>query len=123
MTKALHTDRRLALLAGIVFALACAVAFAPGAGAEATKPSQVDVVGAGTIAWRQVAVLAKPKAGAARVAVLKQFRPDFRPQYVLALDAVRAKRRQGDVVPDQRPRPSRTGARAGCAQRLSSSTR
>ena len=31
------------------------------------------------------------EAGAARVAVLKQFRPDFRPQYVLALDAVRTK--------------------------------
>ena len=51
----------------------------------------VDVVGSGTIAWREVGVLAEPKAGASRVAVLKQFRPDFRPQYVLALDAVRAK--------------------------------
>ena len=45
----------------------------------------------GTIAWAQVAVLAKPKAGAQRVAVLNQFRPDFRPQYVLALEAVRTK--------------------------------
>ena len=92
MTTALHTDRLHAVLAGIVFAIACAVLLAPGARAEATKPSQVDVVGAGTIAWRQVAVLAKPKAQASRVAVLKQFRPDFRPQYVLALDALRTKR-------------------------------
>ncbi len=90
---------------------------------EATKPSQVDVVGAGTIAWRQVAVLAKPKAGAAQVAVLKQFRPDFRPQYVLALDAVRAKggkaaRGTGSASP-----AGRTGAPAGSAPALSSSTR
>jgi hypothetical protein len=55
------------------------------------SPSQVDVVGSGTIVWKQVAVLTKPKDGAARVAVMKQFRPDFRPQYVLALDAMRAK--------------------------------
>src|SRR4029450_674629 len=41
--------------------------------------------------WRQVAVLAKPDAGSRRVAVLEQFRSDFRPQYVLALDAVRTK--------------------------------
>jgi lipoprotein-anchoring transpeptidase ErfK/SrfK len=91
MTRILSPTRSPALAAGIVFAVACAVAFAPGAGARATKASVVDVVGSGTIAWRQVAVLAKPKAGAARVAVLKQFRPDFRPQYVLALDAMRAK--------------------------------
>ena len=78
------------MVAVIVFAVR-AVALAPGAGARASKASEVDVVGSGTIAWREVAVLAKPKAGAKRVAVLKQFRPDFRPQYVLALDAVRAK--------------------------------
>ena len=78
-------------MAGLVAALACAVVLAPGAGAGATKPSEVDVVGAGTIAWRQVAVLAKPRAGSARVVVLDQFRPDFRPQYVLALDALRTK--------------------------------
>ena len=68
-----------------------AIALAPGAGARATKPSQVDVVGAGTITWRQVGVLAKPREGAARIAILKQFRPDFRPQYVLALDVMRTK--------------------------------
>ena len=56
-----------------------------------TEPSQVDVVGSGTIVWQKVAVLAKPKAGAARIAVMKQFRPDFRPQYVMALEAVWAK--------------------------------
>ncbi len=91
MTKTLPSSRWVAAAAGVVFAVALAVAFAPGAGARATKPSQVDVVGSGTIAWGQVAALAKPRDGAARVAVLKQFRPDFRPQYVLALDVVETK--------------------------------
>ena len=91
MPDVIETKRLAGAIAGIAVAIACAVAFAPGAGARATKPSQVDVVGSGTIAWSRLAVLAKPKPGAARVAVLKQFRPDFRPQYVLALDAVRTK--------------------------------
>ena len=81
--------KRLTLLTVAIAALV--VALAPSVGARASKPSEVDVVGAGTITWRQVAVLAKPAAGARPVAVLKQFRPDFRPQYVLALDAVRTK--------------------------------
>ena len=87
MTRA-HTRTLTALAAAIA---AAAVAVAPQAGAGVASPSQVDVVGSGTIVWKQVAVLTKPKDGAARVAVMKQFRPDFRPQYVLALDAVRAK--------------------------------
>jgi lipoprotein-anchoring transpeptidase ErfK/SrfK len=81
--------KRLPLLTVAIAALV--VALAPSVGARASKPSEVDVVGAGTITWRQVAVLAKPAAGARRVAVLEQFRPDFRPQYVLALDAVRTR--------------------------------
>jgi hypothetical protein len=71
--------------------LAAAVVFGADAAAEPAKRSQVDVVGSGTLVWRQAAVLARPRAGADRIAVLKQFRPDFRPQYVLALDAVRAR--------------------------------
>jgi len=81
--------KRVTLLTVAIAALV--VALAPSVGARASKPSEVDVVGAGTITWRRVAVLAKPAAGARPVAVLKQFRPDFRPQYVLALDAVRTK--------------------------------
>src|SRR5262245_66678665 len=86
--QATHTTTAATALAVVA---AFAMAFAAGAGARATKASEVDVVGSGTISWRQIAVLAKPRAGAARIAVLKQFRPDFRPQYVLALDAVRSK--------------------------------
>jgi lipoprotein-anchoring transpeptidase ErfK/SrfK len=91
MTAGKQNRYLVATTAALVLFLASAVFLAPPAGARATKASEVDVVGAGTIDWRQVAVLAKPRAGAARIAVLKQFRPDFRPQYVLALDAVRSK--------------------------------
>jgi hypothetical protein len=75
----------------VVLVAAFVAVLAPQAGAGAAKPSEISVVGSGTILWRQVAVLAQPKAGASRVAVLKQFRRDFRAQYVLALDVVRAK--------------------------------
>ena len=91
MPTVMQIKRLGALVAGVAAAVACAVAFAPGAGAGATRPSEVNVVGAGTIVWKRLAVLAKPKAGAARIAVLNQFRPDFRPQYVLALDAQQTK--------------------------------
>ncbi|HLG07906.1 MAG TPA: L,D-transpeptidase [Gaiellaceae bacterium] len=92
MTKAIPIERWPAAAAGTVLLLTLALALAPGAGAGSTKLSEVDVVGSGTIAWRQVAVLARPSADAKRVTVLNEFRPDFRPQYVLALDAVRAKK-------------------------------
>lgn len=83
------TRTRLSFLVTVV--IACVAVIAPHAGAGVAKPSAISVVGSGTLVWRQAAVLARPTAGAARVAVMKQFRPDFRPQYVLALDAVRAK--------------------------------
>jgi lipoprotein-anchoring transpeptidase ErfK/SrfK len=87
-----HFHRLAVLTAASAVALtAVAGALVPRAAAEATRVSEVDVVGSGTIVWRQVAVLARPKTSAPRVAVMKQFRPDFRPQYVLALDVVRAK--------------------------------
>jgi hypothetical protein len=81
------------------------------AGAGSASPSDVVVVGSGTIAWPQVAVLAEPKAGARRVAVMKQFRSDFRPQYVLALDAVRA--RSGKALWYRISVPGRPNGRAG----------
>ena len=52
----------------------------------------MDVAGSGTIAWHQISILAEPNARAKRLAVLKQFRSDFRPQYVLALDVLKAKK-------------------------------
>jgi lipoprotein-anchoring transpeptidase ErfK/SrfK len=92
MTTLTRAKQSAALLAGVVLGALCFVAFAPRAEAVATNPSQVDVVGAGTINWNRLAVLAAPKVGSRRVAVLNQFRSDFRPLYVLALDAVRTTR-------------------------------
>ena len=64
----------------------------PGAGAGPSSITNVDVAGSGTIAWHQISILAEPNARAKRLAVLKQFRSDFRPQYVLALDVLKAKK-------------------------------
>jgi lipoprotein-anchoring transpeptidase ErfK/SrfK len=75
-----------------MLAFAMALSLAPGAGARSASITRVDVAGSGTIAWPQISVLAKPSAGAKRLALMKQFRPDFRPQYVLALDVLRAKK-------------------------------
>jgi hypothetical protein len=76
-------------IAGLVLGLA--LTLAPGAGARAERPSAVEVVGAGSLVWRQVAVRTEPSPKAARIAVLSQFRPDFSPRYVLALSVVRGK--------------------------------
>ena len=61
---------------------------------ERSDPT-IAVVGSGTLAWEQVVVRSRPSPSAARVAILKQFRPDFRPQYVLAVSA----RRDSDGEP------------------------
>jgi lipoprotein-anchoring transpeptidase ErfK/SrfK len=79
----------LASVGGLTAVVALALAAAPGAGARESSASKLSVVGSGTIATQQVTVLAKPSPGARRVGVLKQFRPDYRLQYVLALDVVR----------------------------------
>jgi lipoprotein-anchoring transpeptidase ErfK/SrfK len=91
MTIAYKAKHLVTLAAATAVIAASAAVLASPVGAGAAKPSVVDVVGSGTITWRQLAVLAHPRAGAKRIAVLQQFRPDFRPQYVLALDAVRTK--------------------------------
>ena len=92
MTRAISIDRRLVLAAAAGVLLAFASALAPGAAAGSSRASAVDVVGSGTLVWNRVAVLAKPTANAKRIAVLKQFRSDFRPQFVLALSVVKAKK-------------------------------
>ena len=92
MTKAIPINRLVVTTAGAAFVLALVLSLAPRAGAGATSASAVDVVGSGTIVWKQVAVLAAPKQGAKRLTVLKQFRDDFRPRYVLALDVLKAKK-------------------------------
>jgi lipoprotein-anchoring transpeptidase ErfK/SrfK len=64
----------------------CAAVMASGTGAlpDGAAPG-LRVVGAGTIEWPHVAVLAKPQAGARRIRVLNQFRGNYQPQFVLAL--------------------------------------
>jgi lipoprotein-anchoring transpeptidase ErfK/SrfK len=81
-----------ALGGAALLALALAALGLPGAAqaeSEAYRASALEVAGAGTLAWKQVVVRSRPAASSARVAVLKQFRPDYRPQYVLALSQVR----------------------------------
>jgi len=91
MTNGLRVDVKVIATAALL-ALVLVFALAPRAGAGQTSASQVHVVGSGTLTQLHVAVLAKPESGARRIAVLSQFRPDFRPQYVLALSVVRSKR-------------------------------
>ena len=74
-----------------LLALAAFLALSPRAGADVSAGPQVRVVGAGTLT-RATPVLAAPRANARRVGVLRQFRPDYRPQYVLALSVVKAKK-------------------------------
>jgi lipoprotein-anchoring transpeptidase ErfK/SrfK len=91
MKRAITTGRVLGVTASAVLLVACVLASAPGAGAEPALASQVNVVGSGTLSWPRVAVLAKPKAGSKRLAVLEEFRPDFSPTYVLALSKLENK--------------------------------
>lgn len=71
--------------------LGCVLVLAASAGVSSIRTSQVAAIGAGTLEKPRVAVYAKPSAKAIRVATLRQFRPDFRPQLVLALSALETK--------------------------------
>jgi lipoprotein-anchoring transpeptidase ErfK/SrfK len=74
-----------------LLALAAFLALSPRAGADVTGASQFRVVGAGTLTG-PTAVRAQPRVNAAQVGLLRQFRPDYRPQYVLALSVVKARK-------------------------------
>ena len=78
--------RRARLPAVLVLLLGALTAGLPGtASADRRSASQIDVVGSGTLNWEQVVVRSRPTPAASGVAVLRAFRRDFRPQYVLAL--------------------------------------
>jgi len=81
------------LLAAACVALCVAGLLLAGrAGADpGRRASSVEVAGAGTLLWKQVVVRSRPTPKSRRVTVLKQFRPDYRPQFVLALSAKRSK--------------------------------
>jgi len=94
MAHALTADRKTLAItaASTLLALAVFLGLSPRAGAEGTRASEVNVVGSATLTMSKVAVLAKPRAASRQVGVLRQFRPDFRPQFVLALSVVRAEK-------------------------------
>jgi lipoprotein-anchoring transpeptidase ErfK/SrfK len=74
-----HRRSRASLVACLALAL---LSFTEEARAEAARAT---VPAAGHIEWAQVAVRAEPSRTAPRVAVLSQFRDDFRPRVVLAV--------------------------------------
>lgn len=77
--------------------IAClALALLSSSGEAQAEAAGASVPAAGHIEWAHVAVRAKPSRTAARVTVLSQFRPDFRPRVVLALEV----RRDGKGRPE-----------------------
>ena len=89
-----HPPTRLARQLALPLAVVVAAVLAPLAGAGGTggkaplSPlASVSVVGSGPLAWGKVAVRSAPSRDARVVATLAQFRPDFHPRTVLALDA------------------------------------
>ena len=48
--------------------------------------ARVEVVGSASLVWHSVAVRERPSSSAPRIAVLSQFRRDYRPRVVLVLD-------------------------------------
>jgi lipoprotein-anchoring transpeptidase ErfK/SrfK len=66
-----------------------ALALAPGAAAKVELPASFPA--AGELVRSQVAVRVRPAPGARVLRTLSQFRPDYRPQIVLALEAVPGK--------------------------------
>ncbi|MCI0633520.1 MAG: L,D-transpeptidase [Actinobacteria bacterium] len=109
---AIESERVLAAAAGLVLAAAVALALSPGAGASQSLAPKTGVVGAGTLNWSHVTVRAEPSDQSRRVAVLKEFRPDFSPQYVLAVSK-RVHPRTGEPTWYRITVPGRPNGRTG----------
>lgn len=92
MTTRITATRAAVVSAALAGLAALSLTVAASAVAGSRSASTVSVVGAGTLERSRVPVLARPRDGAKQVAVIAQFRPDFRLQYVLALDVVRTKK-------------------------------
>jgi lipoprotein-anchoring transpeptidase ErfK/SrfK len=89
MMRAMTLRTSTTTAAAALLFLAVAFSLTPRASAEPVSPTQVPVVGAGTIVWPQVAVRAKPSERSRQITVFKEFREtSFLPQYVLALGQV-----------------------------------
>ncbi len=76
------------MLLASTFVPVAAARDAAGGGAETplSPLASVRVVGSGPIAWRNVAVRSAPSRTASVVTKLSQFRPDFHPRTVMAID-------------------------------------
>lgn len=85
MSKRRDTKRTLSAAAVAATVAGSLLAISPGAGASGALASDVRVVGAGTLNIPKVIVRAAPRASARKIATLREFRPDYSPQYVLAL--------------------------------------
>lgn len=76
------------LLCGFLTAVASSAVAAPDAWqsrlAQLPASSRVSVVGSGPLLWKSVGVRSAPSRTAPVVTTMKQFRKDFRPQFVLA---------------------------------------
>lgn len=83
MRSSIASPDKKAVVAALLPVLLAFVPVAP-AHPAATFAKSVSVVGSGELNW-DVAVRAAPRSDARRVALLRQFRPDYRPQVVLAL--------------------------------------
>lgn len=77
-----------------LFVTVLTAAFASAAMAADTTPQKglsplasVAVVGSGPMQWKQVAVRTKPTLGAPVLRTLDQFRPDYHPRWLLAVNA------------------------------------
>ncbi|HSJ93267.1 MAG TPA: L,D-transpeptidase [Gaiellaceae bacterium] len=100
----------MAAAAAALFA-ACLLALAAGADASSIRASQVNAIGGATLTKPRVAVFARPTTSSRRLVTLSQFRPDFRPQYVLARSAVRT--RSGEATWYRISFPGRPNGQAG----------
>ena len=109
---AIEIERVLGAAACVVLAAAVALALSPGVGASPSLASKVRVVGSGTLNWSHVTVYARAGEQSRRVAVLKEFRPDFSPQYVLAVSQ-RVDRRTGEPTWYRITVPGRPNGRTG----------
>ena len=93
MRRATNIERGIAGAAGAALAALLAVALlASSADASSPRAPKIWIVGSGTLAKPAVVVRAKPSDTARRVKVLKEFRRDFSPQYVVALSALEHKK-------------------------------
>jgi lipoprotein-anchoring transpeptidase ErfK/SrfK len=81
--SSIASPAKTAVLAALLPALLAFVPVAP-AQPAGTLAKSVSVVGSGELNW-DVAVRSAPRSDARRLTVLRQFRPDYRPQVVLAL--------------------------------------